>query len=128
MASAWRRKSLLKPFVKKSEQRGLKAPLRIYWFHEARAFLRFSTMATFPTLHLNGTGKNDLRDGYADAYDAIDKAIEALAAATLNGRDYYPQAEGAYYQARRERDAALDQLRQAHQYAGEMLAGICDQM
>ena len=85
-------------------------------------------MATFPTLHLNGTGKNDLRDGYADAYDAIDKAIDALAAATLNGRDYYPQAEGAYYQARSERDAALDQLRQAHQYAGEMLAGICDQL
>jgi hypothetical protein len=48
-------------------------------------------MATFPTLHLNGTGKNDLRDEYAAAYDAIDKAIEALAAATLNGRDYYPQ-------------------------------------
>ena len=85
-------------------------------------------MATFHTLHLNGTGKNDLRDGYDDAYDAIDKAIEALAAATLNGRDYYPQAEGAYYQASRERDAALDQLRQAHQYAGEMLAGICYQM
>jgi hypothetical protein len=47
---------------------------------------------------------------------------------TCLGRDYYPQAEGAYYQARSERDAALEQLRQAHQYAGEMLAGICDQM
>jgi hypothetical protein len=85
-------------------------------------------MATFPTLHLNGTGKITLRDEYAAAYDAIDKAIDALVAATLNGRDYYPQAEGAYYQARSERDAALEQLRQAHQYAGEMLAGICDQM
>jgi hypothetical protein len=85
-------------------------------------------MATFPTLHLNGTGKNDLRDEYADAYAAIDKAIGALAAATLNGRDYYPQAEGSYYQARDERDAALNQLRQAHQYVGEMLMGICDQM
>lgn len=85
-------------------------------------------MATFPTLHLNGTGKNDLRDEYAAAYDAIDKAIEALAAATLNGRDYYPQAEGAYSQARSERDAALTQLHQAHQYVGEMLMGICNQM
>ena len=85
-------------------------------------------MATFPTLHLNGTGKTNLRDEYAAAYDAIDKAIDALAAATLNGRDYYPQADGAYYQARSERDAALDQLRKAHEYAGEMLAGICDQM
>ena len=85
-------------------------------------------MATFPTLHLNGTGKNDLRDEYAAAYDAIGKAVEALAATTLNGRDYYPQAEGAYYQARSERVLALDQLRQAHRYAGEMLMGICDQM
>jgi hypothetical protein len=88
----------------------------------------FSIMATFPTLHLNGTGKTTLRDEYAAAYDAIEKAIEALAAATLNGRDYYPQAEGAYHQARSERDAAFLQLHQAHQYAGEMLAGICDQM
>ena len=85
-------------------------------------------MATFPTIHLNGTGKTDLRDEYAAAYDAIDKAIDALAAATLNGRDYYPQAEGAYHQARSERDAAFDQLRQAQQYAGEMLDGIYDQM
>jgi hypothetical protein len=54
-------------------------------------------MATFPTLHLNGTGKNDLRDGYANAYDAIDKAIEALANAELNGRDFYPQGPGAYH-------------------------------
>jgi hypothetical protein len=85
-------------------------------------------MATFPTLHLNGTGKTDLRDEYAAAYDAIGKAIDALAAATLNGRDYYLQAEGAYHQARSERDAALVHLDQAHQYVGEMLAGICDQM
>lgn len=85
-------------------------------------------MATFPTLHLNGTGKTTLRDEYAAAYDAIDKAIDALAAATLNGRDYYPQVEGAYYKARDERQEALDKLRAAHQYVGEMLTGICDQM
>jgi len=85
-------------------------------------------MATFPTLHLNGTGKTTLRDEYAAAYHAIDKAIDALAAATLNGRDYYLQADGAYYKARDERQEALDKLRSAHQYVGEMLAGICDQM
>lgn len=84
-------------------------------------------MATIPTIHLNGTGFITLRDEYANAYDAIDKAIDALAAATLNGRDYYPQADGAYHQARAERQAALHALRDAHQYVGEMLAGICDQ-
>jgi hypothetical protein len=85
-------------------------------------------MATFPTLHLNGTSKTDLEQEYTAAYYAIGKAIDALAAATLNGRDYYPQADGAYYKARSERDAALEQLRQAQQYAGEMVAGIFDQL
>lgn len=84
-------------------------------------------MATVPTIHLNGTSFTDLRDEYAAAYDAIDKAIDALAAATMNGRDYYPQGADAFYKARDERQAALDKLREAHQYVGEMLAGICDQ-
>lgn len=84
-------------------------------------------MATVPTIHLNGTGFTTLRDEYAAAYDAIDKAIDALVKAELNGRDYYPQGPDAYYKARDERQVALDKLREAHQYAGEMLAGICDQ-
>ena len=56
-------------------------------------------MATIPTVHLNGTGFTNLRDGYAAAYS----------------------------QARAERDAAFAKLRAAHEYVGEMLAGICDQ-
>lgn len=84
-------------------------------------------MATIPTIHLNGTGFATLRDEYAAAYDAIDKAIDALAATTANRRDFYPQSAGAYYQHRDERQAALDKLRSAHEYMGEVLAGICDQ-
>lgn len=84
-------------------------------------------MATIPTIHLNGTSFTDLRDGYAAAYDAIEKAMEALAKAELNGRDFYPQGPDAYYQARKERDAAFDKLLAAQQYVGEMLMGICDQ-
>lgn len=87
----------------------------------------FKTMATIPTIHLNGTSATDLRDGYAAAYRAIDKAIDALAEAELNGRDFYPQGPDAYYQARKERDEAFDKLRSAHAYVAEMLAGICDQ-
>lgn len=84
-------------------------------------------MATVPTIHLNGTGFTTLRDGYAAAHDAIGTAICALVKAELNGRDFYPQGPDAFYKARDERHAALDKLREAHQYAGEMLAGICDQ-
>jgi hypothetical protein len=84
-------------------------------------------MATFPTIHLNGTGFTTLRDEYAAAYDAIDKAIDALAAATSNARDFYPQGADAYYKHRDERSEAFDNLRKAHAYVGEVLAGICDQ-
>jgi hypothetical protein len=84
-------------------------------------------MATVPTVHLNGTSFTDLRDGYAAAYHAIDKAMDALAKAELNGRDFYVQGPAAYSQARAERDAAFSKLRAAHDYVGEMLSGICDQ-
>jgi hypothetical protein len=84
-------------------------------------------MATIPTVHLNGTGFTTLRDGYAAAYDAIDKAMEALGNAELNGRDFYVQGSAAYSQARAERDTAFAKLREAHSYVGEMLVGICDQ-
>lgn len=84
-------------------------------------------MATIPTIHLNGTGYTTLRDEYAAAYDAISKAVEALAATTCNGRDFYPQGADAYYRARDERTEAFTKLREAHAYVGEILMGICDQ-
>jgi uncharacterized protein YbjT (DUF2867 family) len=84
-------------------------------------------MATFPTIHLNGTGFTNLRDGYAAAHDAIDAAIDALANAELNGRDYYLQGPGAYSQARAERDEAFKQLRAAREYTTDMFLGILDQ-
>jgi hypothetical protein len=85
-------------------------------------------MATIPTVHLNGTGGDSLKREYQAAYKAIHAAMYALADATLNGRDYYPQGVGAYSQARAERDAALNQLREAHAYVEAMLEGICDQL
>jgi hypothetical protein len=85
-------------------------------------------MATIPTLHLNGTGKTTLRDEYAAAYHAINKAVDALVATTCNARDFYPQGADAYYKARDERTEAFDKLLQVQLYVGEMLMGICDQM
>lgn len=84
-------------------------------------------MTTIPTIHLNGTGYTTLRDEYAAAYDAIGKAVEAFAATTCNGRDFYPQGVDAYYRARDERTEAFTKLREAHAYVGEILMGICDQ-
>jgi hypothetical protein len=101
--------------------------LAVLFFLSGSDALSFLPMATVPTVHLNGTGFTNLRDGYAAAYDAIDKAMEALGNAELNGRDFYVQGPAAYSQARAERDAAFAKLRAAHEYVGEMLAGICDQ-
>ena len=83
-------------------------------------------MATIPTIHLNGTGFTTLRDEYAAAYDAIDKAIDALAAATCNGRDF-PNGWDDFYRARDERKDAFDNLRKARSYVGAVLEGVCDQ-
>lgn len=83
---------------------------------------------TIPTVHLNGTGGTSLRDEYAAAYDAIDKAIRALGEATCNGRDFYLQGPDAYYQARDERREALGHLLAVRDYTGRILEGICDQM
>lgn len=48
-----------------------------------------------PTIHLNGTDKVELRNGYLRAMRALDVASLALAQTVPNGRDYYPQGPDA---------------------------------
>lgn len=83
---------------------------------------------TIPTVHLNGTSGTTLVEEYQGAYEAIDRAIDALAATTCNGRDFYPQGPDAYHQAREERQQALQKLREAQEYVELIWAGISDQM
>jgi hypothetical protein len=80
-----------------------------------------------PTIHLNGTSGQDLKAEYYAAYEAIERAVEALAAATLNARDFYVQSADAYYQAREQRAEAFDKLRQVQDYVEGMLVGIINQ-
>jgi hypothetical protein len=58
-----------------------------------------------PTIHLNGTSAEALRDGYEDALVAVRDAIRAIAMNAPNHRDYYPQGVVAW-------QAALDEHRQ----------------
>lgn len=74
-----------------------------------------------PTIHLNGTGKKALLEELEAAYRLLDAAIDAVARITVHGRDYYPQGDGAYQQARAEHDArkavltgVLDELMAIH--------------
>jgi len=85
------------------------------------------TMTTIPTIHLNGTDGDTLMREYRAAYDAIGKALDALYDTTCNGRDFYPQGGSAFYRARDERQAAIDKLRDARSYCGEICMGIEEQ-
>lgn len=65
---------------------------------------------TKPTIHLNGTGAQDLLDQYRTAMEALQAASEAHANASPNARDYYPQGGDAYTTARREHDSRAERL------------------
>jgi hypothetical protein len=77
-----------------------------------------------PTVHLNGTGRKDLCDGYMAAYKAARRAFDALADATCNARDYYTQGEDAYRLARDERDRQLKNLRDLIRYTEAHVAHL----
>jgi hypothetical protein len=74
-------------------------------------------MTTLPTIHLNGTGADSLQREYRAVRKAIAAASDALAVATCNGRDFYPQEPGAWDRARAERDEAFRLLQQLSDYA-----------
>ena len=54
----------------------------------------------YPTIHMNGTPLHALQEANQKACDAIREAVEALAQAAPNGRDYYPQSADAIHEAR----------------------------
>ena len=72
---------------------------------------------TLPTIHLNGTGADSLKREYRAARRAIGAAVDALAAATCNARDFYPQEHGAWERARNERAEAFRLLQLVSDYA-----------
>ena len=75
------------------------------------------TEPTMPTIHLNGTGADSLQQEYRAARRAITAAADALAAATCNARDFYPQEPGAWERARAERQEAFRLLQLVSDYA-----------
>ena len=66
-----------------------------------------------PTIHMNGTSARDLALRFEEAATAIFRAREALMLAGPNARDYYPQGDQAYQQARREHDVRAKALMDA---------------
>lgn len=79
---------------------------------------------TYPTIHLNGTAAEELRDGYLNASAALHNAALLLDECAPNGRDYYPQGAAAIDQAVAEHAARVKQLAKVYVDLAE-LAGWC---
>lgn len=78
-----------------------------------------------PSVHLNGTSREALRDGYESAYRATAEAIDAFADNGFNARDYYVQGPNAYSDARAERDKHLKALNAALAYLEMHVEHLC---
>ncbi len=74
-------------------------------------------MTTLPTIHLNGTGADTLEREYRAVRKAVAAAADALAAATCNLRDFYPQHAWDWRAAQAERAEAFRLLQQVSDYA-----------
>jgi hypothetical protein len=81
-----------------------------------------------PTIHLNGTGARSLADEYHAVYQAIDRASDALAAATCNARDFYPQGAAVWQQAQDERAEMFRKLAEVQAYAEAWMAQASDHL
>lgn len=64
-----------------------------------------------PTIHLNGTSRDRLFEGIADAAGALRAALRAMDDASPNARDYYPQGPEAYGEAAKEHAARVERIR-----------------
>jgi hypothetical protein len=80
-----------------------------------------------PTIHLNGTSKRDLLDGYKAAYLAVGDAIEKLQATSPHGRDYYVQDDKATSQAIAQHVVRLAKLDDVRKELLEIAIAIQDQ-
>lgn len=79
-----------------------------------------------PTIHLNGTSRDELYDQLLAASAAVRGAISALTAAAPNGRDYYPQGSDAWPQASAQHSARVQKLVDVREELYELLEHIAD--
>jgi len=80
----------------------------------------------YPTVHLNGTSPEMLRDGYLSAREACQEAEKRLFALEFNARDYYPQGADKWAQARDEYAARLAKIHSVSEELYEIAARCQD--
>jgi hypothetical protein len=81
-----------------------------------------------PTIHLNGTSGAELMAQAEAAHLAVLEAIEAVAKACPNARDYYPQGDNAYKQAAHEHGERLFALQAVQRDLEELWLHLSDEI
>ncbi|MBI4473730.1 MAG: hypothetical protein HY646_13770 [Acidobacteria bacterium] len=81
-----------------------------------------------PVVHLNGTSKEALLDGYVEAGRAVQKALDALAERAFpNPRDYYVIGPDAWSKARDEHNERVRLLVKVQLELEQLAEKIADQ-
>lgn len=79
-----------------------------------------------PTVHLNGTSRDELDSQLGRARETLRLALDALHDATPNARDYYPQGEDAFREAAAEHAARVSAIRRVLADIGAMHEAVID--
>lgn len=80
-----------------------------------------------PTIHSNGTSRDELLRQVCDAGQAIRNALDKMCDAAPNGRDYYPQGDGALKEATQEHQSRVARLESVLNEYMELAEKIADQ-
>lgn len=81
-----------------------------------------------PTVHLNGTSGEDLKQQLCDALGALRAAREALRQTAPNARDYYVQDDKAFPRARDQYYARLAKLGEIQTELETIAEIVCNQV
>ena len=81
-----------------------------------------------PTLHLNGSSADVLKDQFIEAARALRRALEAMVNAAPNDRDYYITVDNTGTQARREHEARCAGVKAVLLEYEEILEGLQEQI
>ena len=81
-----------------------------------------------PTIHLNGTGAKSLQEQYRAVRLAAKATADALADATCNGRDFYPQGPEAFQQAQADRREMFRLLQLVEDFAAQWEARAAEHL
>jgi hypothetical protein len=80
------------------------------------------TAPILPVLHMNGTSKKMLLEGYENVETQILALIDEMQKVEFNARDYY--VNDSWQKARAEREEILLEIKQIQSYFQNLIIGI----